>query len=458
MSEVAGRVDRPVVIEDSVPQKAADEVRAPASHHYALGVLAIIYVLHFIDRQILTVIVEPIKQEFGASDTQMGILTGLAFALFYAVLGVPIARLSDRANRRNIIAVCCACWSAFTVACGQAGSYFSLMLARIGVATGEAGGTAPMISMVSDLYPRSQRPVAMAVLGLGPHIGVVFGLTLGGWIAQHHGWRAAFTWMGAPGIIMALVLFLTVREPRRGGMDAPAAEPIAATIRDSSLLSALKRILAPPEMRMLLLGVGLAGFVGYGFGAWNVSYLVRTHGMSLQMAGAIAGLAGGVGAIFGTLFAGWLCKRLSVRDAAWQLRVPAIGLALSLVGGLMYSLAPVGGATVIGSLAIPNIAWLSLAFSFFAPWWTAQTYAAITNLAAPAERALASSLIVLSITLFGAGLGPVFTGALSDALSVSAGDNALRFALAITIGLSALPALLYLAAAPAYRRTLEANR
>lgn len=457
MSEVARRIDHPPVVPPA-PATADSEARAPAHHHYALAVLSVIYVLHFIDRQILTVIVEPIKQEFGASDTQMGVLTGLAFALFYAVLGVPIARLSDRTSRRNIIAVCCACWSAFTVACGQAGSYFSLMLARIGVATGEAGGTAPMISMVSDLYPRSQRPIAMAVLGLGPHIGVVFGLTLGGWIAQHHGWRAAFIWMGAPGIIMALVLFLTVREPRRGGMEARPAEPVVGNPRDSSLMSAVTRILAPPAMRMLLLGVGLAGFVGYGFGAWNVSYLVRTHGMSLQQAGAIAGLAGGAGAILGTLFAGWLCKRLSVRDAAWQLRVPAIGLALSLGVGLMYCLAPVGGSMAFGSVAIPNIAWLSLGFSFFAPWWTAQTYAAITNLAAPAERALASSLIVLSITLFGAGLGPVFTGALSDALSVSAGGNALRYALAITIAISAIPAALYFAAAPAYRRSLEAIR
>ncbi len=434
--------------------------RAATRSHYTLTVLTVIYVLHFIDRQILTVLVEPIKREFGASDTQMGLLTGLAFALFYAVLGIPIARMADRTSRRNIIAACCACWSLFTVACGQVGSYITLLLARIGVATGEAGGTAPMISFVSDLYPREQRPVAMSILGLGPHIGVVFGLTLGGWIAQHHGWRAAFMWMGAPGVLMALVLLLTVREPQRGAMDVAAAHQNPAgpgTAGQPRFAETVRRIITRPAIWMLLLAVGMAGFVGYGFGSWNVSFLVRTHGMSLQQAGAIAGLGGGAGAILGTLFAGWLCKRLSARDAAWQLQVPALGLALSLIVGLLYCLSPAGATTRFGSMSIPNVVWLSFGFSFFAPWWTAQSFAAIANLAAPGERAFAASLLVLSLTLFGAGLGPVFTGVLSDALRASAGDDALRYALASTVAMTLIPTLLYLAAAPAYRRSLNAE-
>lgn len=438
------------------PAAAMNPARAGWRRHYALGVLSLIYVLHFIDRQILTVLIEPIKQEFGASDTQMGLLTGLAFALFYALLGVPIARLADRTNRRNIIAVCCACWSAFTVICGQAGSYATLLLARIGVATGEAGGTAPMISMVSDLYPRAQRPAAMAVLGLGPHIGIVFGLTLGGWIAHHHGWRAAFAWMGLPGVLMALVLFLTVREPRRGAMDEPASPKTSrpATASQPEGTQTLRQIVARPAVWMLLLAVGMAGFVGYGFGSWNVSFLVRTHGMSLQQAGVIAGLTSGVGAIFGTLLAGWLCTRLNVRDTAWQLRVPVIGLLLSMIVGLLYCMSPVGAVSRIGTLEIPVVAWFSLGFGFFAPWWTAQSYAAIANLAPPSQRALASSLLVLSVTLIGGGLGPVFTGVVSDALAAHAGHDALRYALAATIAMSLIPALLFLAAAPLYRRAI----
>jgi predicted MFS family arabinose efflux permease len=439
------------------PTASTIRPRAGGRQHYALGVLASIYVLHFIDRQILTVLIEPIKQEFGASDTQMGLLTGLAFALFYALLGVPIARLADSASRRNIIAACCAVWSAFTVVCGQAGSYTTLLLARIGVATGEAGGTAPMISMVSDLYPRAQRPIAMAVLGLGPHIGIVFGLTLGGWIAHHYGWRAAFAWMGAPGILMAVVLFLTVREPKRGTMDEPAARNavVAATpAKEREKAQTLQQILARPAVWVLLLAVGMAGFVGYGFGSWNVSFLVRTHGMSLQQAGVIAGLTSGTGAIFGTLLAGWLCKHLSARDPAWQLRVPAIGLLLSMIVGWMYCMSPVGAVTQLGSLSIPVIAWFSLGFGFFAPWWTAQSFAAIANLAPPAQRALASSLLVLSVTLIGGGLGPVFTGIVSDALVGGAGDDALRYALVATISMTLIPALLYLAAAPLYRRSI----
>jgi MFS family permease len=424
---------------------------APAAPRYALAVLTLIYVLHFIDRQILVVLVEPIKQEFRASDSQMGLLTGLAFALLYAVLGIPIARFADRRSRRNIVAVCCAWWSAFTIVCGQSGSYVALLLARMGVAAGAAGGTAPMLAMVADLFAPARRPLAMSVFGLGPHLGVIVALTAGGWIAQHHGWRTAFVWMGVPGILMALVLLLTVREPVRGAADGltnlPATDE-ALSRRDSTTATAL-RILAKRPLGLLLLAVGTAGFVGHGFGAWNVSYLVRTHGLPLQQAGAIAGLAGGTGAIVGMLFAGWLCKRLTSRDAAWQLRVPAIGLLLSLPIGVIYCSVPANIAHPAAWLAS-----LSAAFGFFAPWWTAQTFTAVANLVAPGERALATSLMILSFTIFGGGFGPLFTGALSDALAAHAGADGLRQALAVTVAASAIPAMLYLTAAPSYRRVV----
>ena len=230
-----------------------------------------------------------VKREFQVSDTAMGLLSGLTFALFYSTLAIPFGRYADRANRRNFVAYCCAAWSAMTALCGMAGGYWSLALARVGVAVGEAGGTSPSMSMIADHYPPQLRGRAMGVYWIGPQLGILFGLTLGGWIAHHYGWRAAFLWMGLPGIAVALLLRYTGVEPQRGRWEATAAagsaqEPLRLLLRD---LWASKTF-----VRITLAGL-MMGFAGYGIGIWTPAFLVRSHGMTLQGAGAIMGLLGG---------------------------------------------------------------------------------------------------------------------------------------------------------------------
>ena len=208
--------------------------------HLSLLLLGLVYIFSYIDRQAIAILIEPIKREFGATDTMMGLLTGLAFGLLYAGLGVPVGKLADRANRRNIVAVCCTVWSLATMTCGVAQHFWQLLIARMTVAVGEAGGMAPSISMVSDMYPRRQRSLVISLFMMGPHFGVLIGLAVGGWIAQHHGWRAAFLWFGAPGIVLGLLVWLFVREPVRGGFDGPAEPPGAAAAATESLWAQLR--------------------------------------------------------------------------------------------------------------------------------------------------------------------------------------------------------------------------
>lgn len=400
--------------------------------HYTLAMLLFVYMMSFIDRQIMGILVQPIKQEFGVSDTAMGVLTGLAFALFYSALAIPFGRHADRANRRNFVAGCCAAWSAMTALCGLATGFWTLALARVGVAVGEAGGTAPSISMIADHYPPEQRGRAMSVYMLGPQLGILFGLTLGGWIAQHHGWRAAFVWMAMPGLLAALLLRFGAVEPGRGRWDAAgsvtagaAPEPMGALLRDLWASRAFTRI--------TLAGL-LMGFTGYGIGIWTPAFLVRSHGMTLQGAGIVMGLIGGIAAALGALTSGWLSDTLAKRDARWRIAVPLLGCLLSVPTGLAFYLMPAGGAWQVGSLAVPHAIGFYMLFGFTAVWWTAPVYAVLAELIAPHRRSSGMAIFNLGITMIGGGLGPLLVGMLSDLLVPQFGNEALRWALALTTG------------------------
>jgi predicted MFS family arabinose efflux permease len=326
---------------------------ASAAHgwrsHYTLALLLAVYTMSFIDRNIMGILMQPIKEEFRVSDTAMGLLSGLTFALFYSALAVPFGRYADRANRRNVVAGCCAAWSVMTGLCGMAAGYWSLALARVGVAVGEAGGTSPALAMVADHYPPAQRGRAMGVYWLGPQLGILLGLTLGGWIAQHHGWRAAFLWMVLPGMLLAVLLRWTGTEPRRGRWDAPAASAPQEPLPDM-----LRSMLASPAFRRITLGGLLMGFAGYGIGLWMPAFLVRSHGMTLQGAGIVMGLLGGAMAALGALLCGWLSDRLSRRDPRWRLGVPALGCLLSVPTVLAFFFTEPGPAWTLGSLVVPK--------------------------------------------------------------------------------------------------------
>ncbi|WP_029527795.1 spinster family MFS transporter [Polaromonas glacialis] len=411
--------------------------------HYALLMLMFVYTMSFIDRQIMGILVQPIKQEFGVSDTAMGVLTGLAFSLFYSVLAIPFGRYADRANRRNFVAYCCAAWSVMTALCGMATGFWSLALARMGVAVGEAGGGPPSISMIADHYPQQQRGRAMSVYMLGPQLGILLGLTLGGWIAQHHGWRAAFLVMSVPGVLAALLLRFTVVEPRRGQWDAPGSVPVGAAAEPMRVL--LRDLWASRAFVRITLACLLMGVTGYGIGIWTPAFLVRSHGMSLQGAGIVMGLMGGVFAMLGALTSGWLSDKLGKRDARWRIGVPMLGCLLAMPSGLAFFMMPAGGAWQVGGMLVPHALGFYVVFAFTAVWWTAPVYAVLAELVPAHRRSSGMAIFNLGITMLGGGLGPLLVGMLSDFLVPQFGNEALRWALAATTGICFLLGMLVFA-------------
>ncbi len=423
--------------------------------HLSLLLLALVYVFSYIDRNVVAILIEPIKREFGASDTGMGLLTGLAFGMLYAIACIPLGRLADRgANRRNIVAVCCGLWSLATVACGMASQFWQLMSARMAVAIGEAGGMAPAISMIADLYPRERRSLVISLFMMGPHIGLLLAMVAGGWIAQHYGWRTTFLFFGIPGALLAGLVWLMVGEPRRGGFDGPA--PVAAPAGGDSLLTQLRALLGIQPFRLLCLGCGLAGIAGYGYGIWAPTFLVRSHGMPLATAGLLFGFTSGLGAAAGAIFCGWYCDRLTRRDPRWQLRLPLIGIVISLPLGFAFLLWPAGAYWTVGSLAIPHAMLFAAGFGFFNSWWPPLAYAAASHLTPGRQRTLGAAVLNLFLTLFGAGFGPLVSGALSDVFTASLGPGSLRYALVATLTLLVLTVLLFARAIQPYANRLKA--
>jgi len=437
----------------NTPSAPGTTTRAQA--HWALAVLTLVYAMNLIDRQIMGVLIEPVKKEFGASDTAMGFLTGLAFAAFYSALAIPFARYADRANRRNFVAWCCMGWSVMTGLCGMAMSFAQLAMARMGVAVGEAGGSAPSLSMIADLYPRAQRSRAMSVYMLGPHLGTLFGLGAGAWIAHQYGWRTAFIVMAVPGILAAVLLRWTCVEPTRGRWDAPVAPETETQQPKQPMRQVLLEVWRTPGFAWIAIAGMLFGLAGYGLGIWGTAFLVRTHGLNLRDAGILVGLTGGVAAIVGALASGWLTDKLVARDQRWQMGVPIVGTAISIPLGLAYLLWPAGEFWQVGALKVPVAMAFGLLFSVFAVWWTAPSYAAITTLVGAHQRATSVAVYNLGLTVCGIGLGPFSVGILSDLLTPAFGALSLRWALVILMGGFVLAMFALILAARPYARALE---
>ena len=417
--------------------------------HYALFVLASIYVFNCIDRQLMAILIEPVKLEFGISDTGIGLLSGVTFAVFYTVFGFPLGRLSDRVGRKPVIAFSCIAWSLMTMLCGMAGNFMTLLLARIGVAVGEAGGTAPSVAMVSDLYPANRRSTALAFLMLGSSLGAIVGLGLGGWIAQHHGWRYAFLLIGAPGIFLGLLLLLTVRAPKRV---MPVSNTVAA---EDGWLATLVELFRMPSFVWLVLTGGAAAIAGYAIGTWSPSFLIRSHGLNLQQAGFLVGVVGGTGSTIGTLVCGVLTDRMARRDAGWQIGVPLLGTLISIPFALAYFLWPQGTAFYIGSTAVPQAFLFYSAFGFFGVWWATPCLSAITHLFPATRLAQATAIFVMAMTLLGVGVGPLFVGMLSDFFVPTLGSESLRYALAASVSMLVLASVFLALALPRYRQQIK---
>lgn len=417
--------------------------------HYALLMLALIYIFNYIDRLLVSILIEPIKLEFGVSDTLIGLLSGVAFALFYTVFGLPLGRLSDRIGRKPVIALACIAWSVMTVLCGVATSFTMLLLFRIGVAIGEAGGSAPSVAMVSDLYPPSHRSRALAVFLMGPALGAVFGLGMGGWIADTYGWRWAFIMIGAPGVLLGLILAFTVRAPRNQA-------PSAAESREN-FLQTFKSLAKTPSYALIVLAGSMAAIASYAVGTWAPSFLIRSHGLSLTEAGMILGIGGGLMSVIGTLTCGWFTDRMVRRDSGWQLGAALLGTSLSIPFGLAFFLWPAGSTLQIGSLAVPSAFALYLGFAFFGTWWSVPCFGAMTHLFPASRLAQGTAMFLMGVTLLGVGLGPLVVGVLSDFFELTIGSEALRYAMAATMGIMLIPCIAFARAIPHYRRQVDGN-
>lgn len=405
--------------------------------HGLLFLLELMYADNFVGRQILAVMIEPIKQEFGASDSAMGLISGLAFAAVYAVLGLPAGRLADRLPRTRLLAASCLLWALATMACGLAGGFLVLVLIRMAVATAEAPATPTAFSLIADLYPPHRRSFAISCFTAAPTFAALIGLAGGAWLVETHGWRTTFILIGLPGLLIAALLAVTVREPQRGRWEinhVPAAP--------QGMLRTALELWREPALRCLLIAGGFCTLSGYALAMWNASFLVRSHGLSLQQAGLLAGLVGGGVAAIGTLTSGWLTDRLAQRSRLWLIGIPLLG---NLIGGLAiaaYLLWPAGTLLHWGALAVPTaLLWCALA-CFFSVWWVAPSYTLITHLAAPDRRGTVMAMQTILSTILGVGLGPLATGMLSDLLLPAFGQESLRHALLATSATVVLPMLL----------------
>lgn len=435
-----------------------------ANHHslsagrtrVTLFLLSLIYVFSYIDRNLIAIVLEPIKLEFGVSDTVMGAVSGLAFAVFYTAFSFPLSRMADRGvNRRNIIAVCCGLWSLATVASGVVTHFWQFVIARMTVAIGEAGGTSPSMSVVSDLYPPHKRSFAISLFMLGPHVGLLAAMALGGWIAQEYGWRAVFIFFGAPGLLLALLLYIFGRDPGLGVYDTPA-ERVLRKKPQGNFFRDVRDIMQVKGFIYICMGTAVAGMVGYGYGIWAPTFMVRNFDVTLAHAGLTFGAASGIFAASGSIFSGYFCDKLSRIDSRWQLRMPAIGVLISIPFGLAFLLWSSESFWMIGTLKVPHAVMFAAGFSFFNSWWANLAYAAVSHLVDSRQRATSIALLSLFLTLFGAGIGPLLAGTLSDLISTGDDAESLKHSLAILMVLLLFcVGFYYKAIAPYHKRMSE---
>ena len=395
----------------------ADQLFSESYSQYVLGMLTVVFVFNFIDRQIFAILAQPIKADLGLSDLEVGALSGVAFGIFYATLGIPIARLADRYSRVNIVAISLTLWSLMTTLQGFAVNFWQLAIARIGVGVGEAGGSPPSHSILSDYFAPDKRASVMGVYALGIPIGILFGNLAGGWINEFFGWRNAFLVVGVPGVVLALILKKTVKEPPRGH-----SEQRVHQVENVPFTTVIKTMWSYGTFRHLSIGAGVQAFVGYATIAWMPSFLIRAHDMSSGEVGTALGLIIGIFGGIGTFFGGRWSDKLAMKDKRWLMWLPAV----SFLAATPFML----GALMVGNL------YLSLA-CYAAPALLVNIYAGATfgsnqTLAPPAMRAAAAALLLFIVNIIGLVFGPTAVGLGSDYLQANMNMNdtdSLRYAL-----------------------------
>lgn len=388
--------------------------RNNSARYYALVVLTVVYAVNFIDRQLLAILQEAIKADLGLTDGQLGLLAGFAFALFYVSAGIPIARWADYTNRRNIVAGAVGLWSLMTAVSGFVQNYTQLLLARIGVGIGEAGGSPPSHSIISDIFPPEKRASALGFYSTGVNIGILFGFLLGGWLNEFFGWRVAFMVVGVPGILLAVVVRLTVAEPVRGLSENARSNNDSAPFGEVLALLWRRR-----TFRHMAFGAALNAFAGYASASWTASFMIRSYEMSTGELGTWLALISGACGAVGVFVGGIVADKLGARDARWYTWVPAIAGLISV--------------PFIAAVYLVNHPYLALGLSVVPGLlhnvYLGSTIATTHSLVGLRMRALSSAVLFLILNLIGMGLGPLLVGILSDYLQPQHAQHALRTAM-----------------------------
>lgn len=398
-----------------------------------LWILLIVYIFNFLDRQIVNILAEPIKGELGLSDTQLGLLAGPAFAVFYALLGIPIARYADKegTNRVRLIAASLAVWSAMTAVCGLAQNFVQLLLARIGVGVGEAGCTPAAHSLITDSVPPEKRSSAIAFYGLGVPVGSLLGLIIGGVVNDLYGWRVALMMVGAPGLLLALVVLYAMREPRHSRSEQ--AIEAARAVVPLSTKQALREIFSSRAFVYILIASSVVATLGYGKALWTISFFIRSHGLSTTEAGLSMAVALGLAGALGTWLGGKMADKYGRTDKRHLLTFPAYGMAIAApILFLGYYMSD--WRLAVALLIVPSI----LNSAYYGP-----AYACVQGLVEPRARAVAASIMLFGQNLIGLGLGPFLFGVLSDMLQPAYGQESVRWVLYGAAWLGLIPAFFF---------------
>jgi predicted MFS family arabinose efflux permease len=384
-----------------------------------LGVLCFVYVLNFLDRQLLSILAKPIQDSLHVTDGQLGLIGGLYFALFYCFISLPVSWFADKTNRVRVVSLACSLWSAATMACGLSQNYPQLVAARMTVGVGEAGGVPPSYAIISDYFPPGRRGTALALYNLGPPLGQTLGVAFGASIAAAYSWRQAFIALGAVGVFTAVMVFLTVREPKRGGLDpAVAAPPPTEADTRSAFMQTVRLFFSRPSLWLTALACGATQIVTYGAGNFTTLLLIREKGMTLKEVAVYYALVVLIGMGGGIFVSGRVIDRFTRRSRQAYAVVPAVTLAIAVLPFLGFVWAP---------------SWpLALAFligpTFFNYFYLSSAVALVQEEVAPHQRVLSGALLLLVMNLIGMGVGPTFVGAVSDALRASHPQHSLQIA------------------------------
>ena len=385
----------------------------------ALGILSVVYAINLLDRQILSMLLIPIQEDLGISDTALGFLTGTSFALFYATAGIPIARWADRGTRIHVIAIGLTLWSAATALCGLARSFTHLAIARVLVGVGEAAGSPPAHSLIADYFPPARRARSIALYTMGASVGIGLGYALGGSLSDHFGWRMTFLLVGLPGLALALVVRFVMREPARGAIEGRKEDDEQPSVRDS-----LRMLFEIRSYRQIAVATAFYNLASYGFMMWVPTFLVRVHDMSRTESGAWLGLISAGCGLSGAYAGGWLADFGAKYDRRWACWLPACAGLLTTPFIFAFLLVENG-----------NLALLCYApIAFLSATWSAPTYAVAQGLVPLRMRAMASAVLLFLLNLIGLGLGPQFVGILNDMLDSRFGTEAIRYSL-LAIGM-----------------------